>query len=83
MTDRAYSVAFEQATETANRLNMDVGLQRDALGGWSVFVLPRVENRRGEELRCQVVSPSPSGGSGPTNNHWGSWYGTRKVAPVA
>lgn len=31
---------------------------RDLLGGWSVFVLPQVENRRGHELKCQVVSPS-------------------------
>lgn len=54
---RQYEEAFNEAVETANRLNMDVGLMRNGFGGWSTFLLPRPENRRGEELRCQVVTP--------------------------
>ena len=52
-----YCEAFNEAVETADRLGMDVGLMRNAFGGWSIFLLPRPENRRGEELRCQVVTP--------------------------
>jgi hypothetical protein len=51
-----YEEAFNEAVETANRLNMDVGLMRNAFG-WSTFLLPRPENRMGAELRCQVVTP--------------------------
>ena len=28
-----------------------------AFGGYSVFALPNPENRRGHELRCEVVRP--------------------------
>jgi hypothetical protein len=54
---QTYAEAFNEAVEMANRLNMDVGLMRNAFGGWSTFLLPRPENRRGSELRCQVVMP--------------------------
>ena len=61
---QTYEEAFNQAVEMANRLNMDVGLMRNALGGWSIFLLPLPENRRGGELRCQVVTP----GTPPTTS---------------
>jgi hypothetical protein len=54
---RTYETAFNEAVDLADRVNMDVGLAKDAFGGWSLFLLPRPENRRGEELRCQVVTP--------------------------
>jgi hypothetical protein len=54
---QTYEEAFNEAVEKANRLNMDVGLMRDAFGGWSTFLLPHPKNRFGMELRCQVVTP--------------------------
>ncbi len=54
---QTYEEAFNQAVEMANRLNMDVGITQNAFDGWSSFLLPLPENRRGGELRCQVVTP--------------------------
>lgn len=54
---KTYGETFNEAVEMANRLNMDVGLMKNAFGGWSILLLPLPENRRGEERRCQVVMP--------------------------
>ena len=56
--DRKYREAFNKAADLANRTRMDVGLEKDYFGAWSVFLLPRPENRVGHELRCQVVTPN-------------------------
>lgn len=46
------------AQAMANRLGMDVGVERnDLFKTFRTFVLPRRENRYGFELRCEVVSP--------------------------
>ena len=58
MSRLSYDEAFVKAVAQADRLNMDVGIERDALnGGYTTLLLPRPENRRGHELRCQVVTP--------------------------
>ena len=58
MSRLSYDEAFVQAVAQADRLNMDVGIERDALnGGYRTFLLPRPENRYGYELRCEVVKP--------------------------
>jgi hypothetical protein len=53
----SYEDAYEQARQTATRLGRDVGIMKNAFGGYSVFALPNPENRRGHELRCEVVRP--------------------------
>lgn len=52
-----YEDAYEQARQRADRTGRDVGIMKNAFGGYSVFVLPNPENRRGHELRCEVVRP--------------------------
>lgn len=54
---QTYEEAFNEAVDLANWFRMDMGLMKNALGEWSAFLLPRPENRRGSELRCQVVTP--------------------------
>lgn len=54
---KTYDDVFNEAIDKANLTGMDVGITRDIFGGWSTFLLPRPENRRGKELRCQVVKP--------------------------
>ena len=54
---RTYEEAFNLAVDTANRLQVDVGIAKDDFGGYSYFLLPWPENRVGHELRCQVVRP--------------------------
>jgi hypothetical protein len=56
-TDIAYRVAFNEAVAKADRLNADIGIARNIFNGYDTFVLPRPENRRGHELRCEVVRP--------------------------
>jgi hypothetical protein len=59
-----YKQAYEQARGLADRMGRDVGIMKNAFGGYSVFALPNPENRRGHELRCEVVRPgSPRSGS--------------------
>lgn len=53
----SYEDAYEQARQTATRLGRDVGIMKNAFGGYSVFALPNPENRRGHELLCEVVRP--------------------------
>jgi hypothetical protein len=53
-----YGQARAAAQKTANELGMDVGLEHNPLfKEYRSFLLPRKENRRGFELRCEVVSP--------------------------
>lgn len=49
----AYNTAVRKARETGH----DYGLERNAFG-FTVFMLPRPENRYGHELRCEVVRAS-------------------------
>lgn len=53
MTDE-YREARAKAQRTANATGYDFGIERN-LFGWSVFMLPKRENRYGHELRCEVV----------------------------
>jgi hypothetical protein len=55
-----YGAAFIYAQALANKMRMDVGLARPFQAidpAWTVFLLPKPENRQGFELRCQVVQP--------------------------
>jgi hypothetical protein len=52
-----YQAARAEAQAKANELGFDYGLERnDVFKTFSVFMLPRRENRYGFELRCEVVS---------------------------
>lgn len=56
-----YAEARARAGELADATGFDHGIERVALAsdtGFRVFTLPRRENRRGFELRCEVVHPS-------------------------
>jgi len=52
--DRAYREAFNQAVDMANRFQQDVGLRRNALGGYSVYLFTEAERY---SHRGQVVRP--------------------------
>lgn len=55
-----YEEAYADAQATADRLGMEIGLWKPEgpLGLWCTAILPWPENRRGSELRCQVVRPA-------------------------
>jgi hypothetical protein len=55
-TDDGYNEERARAQKLANETGFDVGIWKNALG-WTVQILPRVENRYGTELRCEVVHP--------------------------
>lgn len=60
--DRAYREAFNQAVDMANRFQQDVGLRRNALGGYSVYLFTEAERY---SHRGQVVRPGePKMGTG-------------------
>ena len=61
----AYAEARATAQKLADTLGFDHGVERNPFG-WSVFMLSRAENRRGHELRCEVVHPTgnPAPGHG-------------------
>jgi len=48
--------AMEEAITLADRLGRDVGINK-VHGGYTTFLLPLPQYRRGHELRCQVVPP--------------------------
>jgi len=52
-----YKTAFDEAQAKADQFGADYGITKNMLGGYSVFRLPRPENRSGLDLRCQVVKP--------------------------
>lgn len=55
---RKYESTRAQAQARANELGMDQGIERnDLFQEFITFGLPRAENRRGFELRCEVVHP--------------------------
>ena len=55
----SYNEALRAAVTMARTHKQEVGLERNPLfGNYSVFLLPRPENRSGHELRCEVVRPS-------------------------
>lgn len=54
----AYRKVRAEAQAKANALGIDVGLEaNDLFREWRFFLLPKAENRRGHELRCEVVMP--------------------------
>ncbi len=58
---KTWKEAHTAAVLLARELKHDVGLWRANEFGREVFnirSLPRIENRYGHELRCEVVSPS-------------------------
>lgn len=76
-TPKEYTEARAKAQESANRMGMDHGLEWNALmNEFCITLLPRRENRRGHELRCEVVSPEdlarclPGHGPGHLENGW-------------
>lgn len=54
--DAKYKACREEAQRKANETGFDYGISKHAFG-YSCFMLPKQENRRGNELRCEVVSP--------------------------
>lgn len=50
-----YDDARKEAQTKADATGFDYGISKNAFG-YSVFMLPRQENRRGRELTCEVVS---------------------------
>lgn len=55
---RAYIETRAKAQSQANETGFDHGLEaNDLFKSWNMFMLPRKENRRGHELRCEVVYP--------------------------
>lgn len=53
----AYTATRAHAQELANETGFDIGLECNELfRTWNTFTLPMRENRRGHELRCEVVS---------------------------
>lgn len=54
-----YECAKRDAQARADTTGFDYGIEaNDVFKEWVTFMLPRRENRRGHELRCEVVSPS-------------------------
>jgi hypothetical protein len=52
-----YRVARAEAQKRANEFGYDYGLEKNKLfNTYTVFILPRMENRCGHELRCEVIS---------------------------
>jgi hypothetical protein len=54
--EAAYKATREEAQKKANELGFDYGISKHAFG-YSCFMLPKQEHRRGHELTCEVVSP--------------------------
>jgi hypothetical protein len=50
-----YEEARKEAQSKADSTGFDHGIAKNAFG-YSVFMLPKQENRRGRELTCEVVS---------------------------
>lgn len=56
MTD-TYEAAKAEARKLANATGFDFGVEHNAIFKmWRYFMLPSRQNRRGHELRCEVVS---------------------------
>jgi hypothetical protein len=51
-----YEEAKAEAQRAADLLGFDYGIEKGLIGGHRVFMLPQKRNRRGFELRCEVVS---------------------------
>jgi len=51
-----YVDARKEAQTKANESGFDYGVSKHAFG-FSCFMLPKQENRRGRELTCEVVAP--------------------------
>jgi hypothetical protein len=52
----AYLTCRKEAQENADRYGIDYGIEaNDLFKSWRCFMLPRVGNRFGHELRCEVV----------------------------
>ena len=49
--------AHAEAVLTANRLSMDVGIERFG-HEWVIRLLPRLDRSFGSELRCERVRPN-------------------------
>jgi hypothetical protein len=58
---RDYHEARKAAAQLANELKKEVGLEKFSeygKPGFRVFSLPKLENRRSFELRCETVTPT-------------------------
>lgn len=54
---RAYRETREVVQAKCNADGFDRGIEaNDLFRSWHVFLLPQKQNRRGHELRCEVVS---------------------------
>lgn len=53
---KSYDSTREAAQKAANAMKMDMGLEfNDLFKTYRYFILPKVGNRYGHELRCEVV----------------------------
>ena len=56
--DIAYKNARTEAQAKANATGYDHGIERNKIfKSFTVFMLPKRENRVGHELRCEIVYP--------------------------
>lgn len=73
-----YAAIKAEAQKQANELGFDFGIERDYFG-FRCFMLPEVQNRRGYELRCEVVHPTDlakcESGHGPMTKPANGWQG--------
>lgn len=56
-----YEEAYQYAQSYADRTGQSMGIEKKNSPierGYLVLMLPKPENRRGYELRCQAVEPS-------------------------
>jgi len=66
MASDQYAQARSEAQAAADRTGFDYGIEHNALfKDYRVFMLPQKTNRRGHELRCEVVSCSDLAGCRP------------------
>lgn len=55
---RTWEEAHAYAARVAAELQQDIGIEHNALyREWVTLLLPKPENRRGYETRCEVVRP--------------------------
>ncbi len=58
MNNKDYKIVRAFAQQRANATGFDHGVSKNSLfGTYEARMLPRAENRCGDELRCEVVHP--------------------------
>jgi len=69
-----YKQVRAEAQTKANESGFDYGVAKNAFG-FSCFMLPKQENRRGRELTCEVVAPMNLAKTQPGHGGQGKFCG--------